>query len=297
MTHTLKVGSLFSGAGLCDLGFHIAGFEHSFFCEIDPFCQQILKRHWPDVPVFGDIKELSGKVLPAIDVLVGGFPCQDVSVGGKRRGITLTTRSGLWHECKRIINETKPKYVVIENVKGLLSKGLEDVLQDLSAIGYDAEWVTLAASALGAPHQRERVFIVAYPHSDGVNKGIELLPACRRNILQNVEFGSVTNWLGVQVDWSSAQTIRDSYNRCVIRRVVDGRADGVDKPRGAKPALSKPRGVYPVPDSVLAITREQHKEWLPRLKALGNGIVPQQAYMIASCILEAEGLKAKPFKM
>ena len=160
----VTVGSLFSGAGLCDLGLEWAGMKHRFFCEVDPFCRSILRRHWPGIPIYEDVRELRGADLPPVDVLCGGFPCQDVSLAGKRKGIAKGTRSGLWHEYARLIEEIRPGYVIIENVPGLLAAGVEAVLQDLAAVGYDAEWEVLPAAAVGAPHRRERVFLVAYPN-------------------------------------------------------------------------------------------------------------------------------------
>ena len=112
---------------------------------------------------------LKGDELPPVDVLCGGFPCQDVSSGGLRAGIRQGTRSGLWLEYARLIGEIRPKYVIIENVRGLLSLGIDLVLGDLAALGYDAEWEVLPAAALGAPHHRERVFIVAYPHGSDLH--------------------------------------------------------------------------------------------------------------------------------
>ena len=160
----LTVGSLFSGAGLCDLGLEWAGMKHRFFCEVDPFCRSVLRRHWPGIPIYEDVRELRGADLPPVDVLCGGFPCQDVSLAGKRKGIAKGTRSGLWHEYARLIEEIRPGYVIIENVPGLLAAGVEAVLQDLASVGYDAEWEVLPAAAVGAPHRRERVFLVAYPN-------------------------------------------------------------------------------------------------------------------------------------
>ena len=138
----MQVGSLFSGVGLCDLGLEWAGMGHAFFCEVDPFCRSVLRRHWPGIPIYEDIRELRGADLPPVDVLCGGFPCQDVSLAaaGKRKGIT-GKRSGLWHEYARLIEEIRPGYVIVENVPGLLAAGVEAVLQDLAEIGYDAEWV------------------------------------------------------------------------------------------------------------------------------------------------------------
>lgn len=105
----LKVGSLFSGAGLCDLGLQWTGFRHQWFCEIDPFCRAVLARHWPDIPIYEDVRMLKGDELPPVDVLCGGFPCQDVSSGGLRAGIRQGTRSGLWLEYARLIGEITPE--------------------------------------------------------------------------------------------------------------------------------------------------------------------------------------------
>lgn len=131
-------------------------------------------------PYMLTVRTLRGSELPHVDVLCGGFPCQDVSQGGRRAGIKEGTRSGLWYEYARIIGEIRPRYVIIENVRGLLSCGIEIVLQDLAALGYDAEWEVLPAAALGAPHHRERVFIVAYPHSQRADGRARLLAPLER---------------------------------------------------------------------------------------------------------------------
>lgn len=207
----LTVGSLFSGAGLCDLGLHWAGFQHKYFCEVDSFCQSVLRRHWPGVPLYADIRDLSGHVLPHVDVLCGGFPCQDVSVAGKRKGITSTSRSGLWNEYKRIITEVRPRYIIAENVSGLLSLGIEDVLQGLAEVGYDAEWEVLPAASLGAPHHRERVFIVAYPHRYRSDSGgrllagwvLDLTGRTRPPRLRGMADPSFIEWMmGVPTGWT-----------------------------------------------------------------------------------------------
>jgi len=163
MGNKLTVLDLFSGIGGFSLGLEMAGMETIAFCEIDKKCQYVLNKHWPDIHIYDDIKKLTG--IKA-DVICGGFPCQDVSIAGKQRGIDSGTRSGLWFEYKRLINEVKPKYAIIENVANLRSKGLATVLKDLWSIGYDAEWHIIPASAIGAPHKRERIWIIAYPSGD-----------------------------------------------------------------------------------------------------------------------------------
>lgn len=133
------------------------------FCEREPFCQAVLKKHWPDVPCHGDVTTLDGRQYAGrVDVICGGFPCQDISLAGKGAGLA-GERSGLWFEYRRLIKEIKPKVVVIENVSALRSRGLEEVLRSLAEIGYDAEWHCIPASAIGAPHRRDRVWIIAYP--------------------------------------------------------------------------------------------------------------------------------------
>lgn len=160
----LNVLDIFSGIGGFSLGLEAAGMQTVAFCEINSFCQKTLKNHWQSVPVFPDITVLHKedlKSLPQIDIIAGGFPCQDISIAGKKKGITAK-RSGLWKEYKRLINEIRPKYAIIENVANLRSTGLVSVLQDLWEIGYNAEWHCIPASAFGAPHRRDRIWIIAY---------------------------------------------------------------------------------------------------------------------------------------
>ena len=161
----LNVLDIFSGIGGFSIGLEAVGMKTVVFCEINPFCQKILKKHWPSVPIFSDITTIHKedlKALPRIDVIAGGFPCQDISVAGKQKGISAK-RSGLWKEFARLINEVRPKYAIIENVANLRSTGLISVLQDLWEIGYNAEWHCIPASAFGAPHRRDRIWIIAHP--------------------------------------------------------------------------------------------------------------------------------------
>jgi DNA (cytosine-5)-methyltransferase 1 len=129
--------------------------------EIDPYASAVLRKHWPTVINHGDIRTIRAGTVDRPDVLCGGFPCQDISNAGKRAGID-GERSGLWGEYARIIGELGPAYVVMENVSALLVRGLERVLRDLAALGFDAEWHCIPASAVGAPHERDRTWIVGY---------------------------------------------------------------------------------------------------------------------------------------
>ena len=159
----LRVLDLFSGIGGFSLGLERAGgFKTVAFCEIEPYCRAVLKKHWPDVRCFDDIRKLCAADIERVDVICGGFPCQDISVAGKGAGLA-GERSGLWREYARLVGEIRPKYVIVENVTALLGRGLGDVLGDLASCGYDAEWDCIPAGAIGAIHQRDRVWILAYP--------------------------------------------------------------------------------------------------------------------------------------
>jgi DNA (cytosine-5)-methyltransferase 1 len=130
------------------------------FCEIDTYCRRVLAKHWPGVPCHDDIRTM--RPIPA-DIVCGGFPCQDISRAGRGAGLA-GERSGLWSEFARIIREVRPRYAIVENVAMLRSRGLSTVLGDLAALGYDAEWHCIPASYVGAPHQRDRIWIVAHPN-------------------------------------------------------------------------------------------------------------------------------------
>jgi DNA (cytosine-5)-methyltransferase 1 len=190
----MNVLDLFSGIGGFSLGLERAGMRTVAFCEIDPYCRQVLAKHWPDVPIFDDIRELtSTQVLGhnRIDVICGGFPCQDISVAGKGAGIT-GERSGLWKEYARIIGEVRPRYVIVENVAVLLIRGFGDVLSDLAALGYDAEWHCIPASAVGAPHRRDRIWIVGHAVADA---------HARRELQPQRRICDVGRWLGDSGWW------------------------------------------------------------------------------------------------
>jgi DNA (cytosine-5)-methyltransferase 1 len=155
---------LFSGIGGFALAAGWAGFRTVAFVEIDKFCQDVLRKHWPDIPIHDDIRAFkwTGE-RPTL--ITGGFPCQDISVGNTDGKGIYGERSGLWTELCRIIGETRPRYALMENVANLLTRGLGGVLWDLAEIGYDAEWHCIPAAHIGAPHNRDRIWIVAHPGS------------------------------------------------------------------------------------------------------------------------------------
>jgi DNA (cytosine-5)-methyltransferase 1 len=159
----LTLGSLFSGIGGIELGFERTGaFKTIWHSEIEAYPSAVLEENFPGVKNYGDITKIDWGKVERPDVLCGGFPCQDISVAGKGAGIKEGTRSGLWSEYARAIRELRPRYVVVENVPMLARRGLTRVLGDLAALGYDAEWKIVSAASVGAPHRRERLFIIAY---------------------------------------------------------------------------------------------------------------------------------------
>lgn len=181
----MNVLSLFAGIGGIDLGLERLGCTTVAHSEIDEYASDVFARHFPDSQAVGDITDLTfernengttyiergsdgeGWWLPPIDIIAGGFPCQDISLAGKGAGIKEGTRSGLWTHYARAIRDLRPRGVLVENVASLASRGLDRVLGDLAACGYDAEWDCIPARAVGAPHLRDRMFVVAYPEGSG----------------------------------------------------------------------------------------------------------------------------------
>jgi DNA (cytosine-5)-methyltransferase 1 len=185
----LKVLDLFSGIGGFSLGLERAtlegaeydGFETVAFCEIEAFPRKVLAKHWPSIPQYDDVRTLTAERLAAdgiaVDVICGGFPCQDISLAGRKAGVGEGTRSGLYTEVLRLASDIRPKLIILENVANLLVGPSEKrggwfgrILGDLASIGYDAEWENIPASALGASHRRERVWIVSYPTKERSRK-------------------------------------------------------------------------------------------------------------------------------
>lgn len=182
-----RIGSLFSGYGGLDIAVErVTGGQVVWHCEWDDAPSKILAHHWPSVPNYRDVSQVDWTAIEPVEILTGGFPCQDVSLAGARKGMTSETRSGLWSEFAKAIEILKPEMVVIENVRGLLSanadgdvehcpwclgdntnehalRALGAVLGDLADIGFDAEWTGVRAADAGAPHARFRIFIVAKP--------------------------------------------------------------------------------------------------------------------------------------
>jgi len=285
----LRVLDLFSGIGGLTLGLdRTGGFETVAFCEIEQFPQKVLKKHWPEVPIYDDIKELTGQRLAAdgitVDVITAGFPCQDISYAGKGAGLA-GERSGLFYEVARLIGELEPRFVILENVSALLTRGLSEVLGTLASIGYDAEWNCIPAAHVGAPHRRDRIWIVAYP--------------CCRGIQRQGAVGSLACSQGAgKKNGKERKWVRDAVGRGG-EDVANTNSAGLERREETRDTSRLRAQIY----EQLARCSEGERKWavepdvgrvahgVPdrthRLRALGNAVVPQIPEMIGYAILEA----------
>ena len=243
----LKVLDLFSGIGGFSLGLEgPGGFETVAFCEIEEFPRRVLKKHWPEVPCYHDVRTLTADVLRrdgiSVDVICGGFPCQDVSIANAAGKGLDGDRSGLWFEYARLVRELRPAFVLVENVAELLGRGMGRVLGALADIGYDAEWRVLRGLDVGLPFIGERVWIVASPASKGRQGRFQYL-------------GSLS---------IEATPSTERRNQAVrARHQLEAHLHGLRV------------------DDGLSVTMERR-----RLHGLGNAVVPQIPELIGRAILE-----------
>jgi DNA (cytosine-5)-methyltransferase 1 len=277
----LKILDTFAGIGGFSYAAHelVGGFETTQFVEIDPFCQKVLKKHFPKVPCHDDIKTFTA--YPGqYDVITGGFPCQDLSVAGRRAGITKESRSGLFYELIRVIRLVRPKFVIMENVAAILNNGLDIVLGELSEAGYDAEWSIISASSLGAAHRRSRWWCVAYTNDYGsssssineINDETDASSQERSKETCKSEGSSKSSdSRAIQSSTDVANSNSEGLQRKILSKMESGiwsakhtrRLDPNWRSYVSKPIL--PRGSYGLSNRV------------DRTKALGNSIVPAVA--------------------
>jgi DNA (cytosine-5)-methyltransferase 1 len=326
----LRELSLFSGIGGFSLGLERAGYATpSSFIEIDPFCQRVLSKHWPGVPIHGDVTTrefIEGEA----DVITGGFPCQDVSCAGKRAGLS-GSRSGLYRELVRAIRVVRPRVAIMENVAMLLSDGMGTVLGDLAEIRDCIEWDCVPACAIGAPHERERVFIVAHADMQRCGEARELrhrqdempsggiearpTPSDASDASREQVGPARQSWLNgsVESEWLDTNATRIGCGEVWARRPPDSFARVRDEarrnasdPYGARLAFCQ-RGsesaggdngricqqsvqgdwhsIWP-DEPALSRVDDVIPDWLDRVRATGNAILPRIAELIG------EGLAA-----
>ena len=276
---TIKILDTFAGIG----GFSYAaeklvgGFKTTQFIEIDPYCQKVLKKHWPTIPIHDDIKTFSAEI-GQFDIITGGFPCQDLSVAGRKAGITKESRSGLFYELMRIVCMVRPKFVVMENVAAILNNGLDIVLGELSQAGYDAEWAVISASSLGASHRRSRWWLVAYPNSIGCGGGSsERRSMQERQLLQSErqgrEMGGETKRCSINTSNPNSKRLQGLRGKYELQesskeKTFTWRNSGITLNPNWKGYKSKP---------TLCRGDDGLSNRVDRLKSLGNSVVPQVA--------------------
>ena len=288
----ITFGSLFAGIGGLDLGFERAGLTCSWQVEIDDYATRILAKHWPNVRRWDDVQTFPprNELKPwRVDVIAGGFPCQDISLAGKGAGLA-GERSGLFFEIIRLARLLEPRAIVLENVAALLARGMGAVLGELAEIGFDAQWHCIPAAAVGAPHIRDRVFVVGYSNGDGkpvitkhdeASRVPKLVAYSQRDpIRQQPGRGSGANGTGAAL------------------AAIDGKEQplaNTDEPR-----LEKRPGGEEAARARAAITRN---DWwaiepavgrvangvprrVDRLRGLGNAIVPQVAEVVGRWVVD-----------
>jgi len=317
----LKVLDLFSGIGGFSLGLERAGMKTVAFCEIEEFPRKVLRKHWPEVPIYEDVRTLTAARLAAdgigVDVICGGFPCQDISNAGKRAGIE-GERSGLWSEYARLIGEIRPQFVIVENVAALLGRGLSRVLGDLAEVGYDAEWHCIPASYVGAPHRRDRLWIVAHAWgaggAEGVlcdkgNNGFKAEPGWAVKPIQSGEAplfmahtGRIPNESqrisGVGAGSSSSYQGQESQWERVWSTPTDSREDVADSNSEQRERNERTIGIIAEhadfsrsswweSEPQLGRVANGVPSRVDRLKGLGNAVVPQIPEIIGKAIMEA----------
>ena len=264
----LTFGSLFAGIGGFDLGFERAGFECRWQVEIDNYATKILEKHWPQVHRERDIRECNASNLERVDCIIGGFPCQDISYAGRGAGLD-GERSGLFFEAIRLVRELQPRAIVLENVAALLTRGLDRVLGTLAEIRYDAQWHCIPAAAVGAPHIRDRVFVLAYSKSE---RRRETGQCCKR---QAKRLG-VSSEVLADANSMFAQRLGESGLQVMEARHRQGKLKSVSD--GARQHWSVEPSVGRVANGIPAR--------VDRLRCLGNAIVPQVAEVVARMTLE-----------
>lgn len=255
---------LFSGIGGFALALERAGLARPVgFVEIDPYCRRVLAKHWPDVPIYEDVTTREFHDGEA-DIITGGFPCQDISLAGEGAGLA-GSRSGLWRELLRAIRVVRPRYAIVENVSALLGRGMGTVLGDLASVGYDAEWHCIPASAVGAPHRRDRVWIIAHP--GGEQHEGDCAP-----------FGGE---VAAQLSWASASSSTNK-NRAFVDSMCVGH--GRKNSRVCAGWDSSERSNWWSVEPAVDRMANGVPGRVDRLRGLGNAIVPQVAEVIARAI-------------
>ena len=271
---TLTVGSLFSGIGGLDLGLERAGMNVIWQSEIDPYASKVLAKHWPKVPNYGDIKAINWGDVVRPDVICGGYPCQPFSTAGRRNG-TNDPRH-LWPWVRDAISELRPRYAIMENVRGHLTMGFDRVLADLASIGYDAQWQIVSAASVGAPHQRDRLIFVAYTQSDREWRG------------HSENTTTVSEWPKIQTEIgrSGGAMANDDSQRDGLNwsQRIAGQAHIFWGYNSRRKATDVSRTWWTTEPDVGRVA-DGIPNRVDRLKGLGNAVVPQVAELVGRMVM------------
>jgi DNA (cytosine-5)-methyltransferase 1 len=265
----VRVLDLFSGIGGFSLGLERAGMRTVAFCEIDPYCRAVLRRHWPSVPCFEDVRAIDRSQLGAIDLVCGGYPCQPFSLAGKRAGEADDRH--LWPYFAGLVRDLRPAWVLAENVVGHVTMGLDQVLADLEGLGYAATSFVIPACATGAPHRRDRLWIVANAGRDGLqgqrsggDSGGQAFddPRGEATGVPDADGADADGWKR-SFGWPAG---RMGWSESLSR-------DG-DWEIASEPFVR--RGTHGIPNR------------MDRIRALGNAVVPEIPYRIGRAIMSAD---------
>lgn len=278
---TLTVGSLFSGIGGIDLGLERAGMTVKWHSEIEPYACRVLKKHWPDVPNIGDITQVDWETVPYVDVIAGGYPCQPFSLAGRRNGENDPRH--LWPYFQNAISRIRPRYALLENVRGHLSLGGLSVIGDLASIGYDAEWRIVSAASVGANHRRDRLIIVAYPNGRRSSNGRQC-PAlsCEGGSRGNDGAGSGSHLgqIGMEEPRETPGDVADSDGTRPQRSIGE-----VFETRNVR-GITYGGGSWWETEPDVGRVANGVPNRVDRLRGLGNAVVPQVAEVVGRLIME-----------
>ena len=280
MTH----GSLFSGIGGVDLGLESLGIETKWQVEIDKYANKILEKRFPDAKRYKDITKLNTKELEWVDVISGGFPCQDISAANPNAEGISGKRSGLWSEMFRIISDLRPRYAFIENVPMLSIRGLDRVLSDLAQIGYDAEWQSLSAKEVGAWHKRERLFIVAYAKCLGWQKRATFSEKLKRKKTPNQFNNSNKKQFRAKASEELSNPNEERIQGC---KETGNLEESRQETEQFTVRYSEGRDYWAVEPNVGRVANGVSNR-VDRLKCLGNAVVPQCARIIGEYLIRGK---------
>lgn len=291
---TVKIGSLFAGIGGFELGLERSwgNAETIWQVERDTFCQSILLKHWPQSIIYNDVKDITKDKVKPVDVLIGGFPCQDISTAGNQKGVYDGEKSSLWWEMWRIVGDLRPRIVIMENVANIIRLGGADVVGSLAQIGYDCEWTVISARQFGAPHLRERWFGVAYSQSLRGDIHRESTKESQKKRKTRVHPGLIgEQYIGEGPKRSNPTTNsiesrfqrQSKHSQQLDTQFINERGDrqnhGSDKGRGYWKTTPYPSPFCRVDDGI--------SNRVARLRALGNAIVPQCSQWVGDQILKS----------